>query len=120
MGFKESSEPTKMIVIADGDMIKNRYNASEGYGYPLGFDHYTNTQYANKEFLLNAINYLTGDQDFMESRSRDIKLRKLDPVKIKEQRLTYQCINIILPSLLLIIAGVVIYFVRSKKYSSKK
>lgn len=120
MGYKESSEPTKMIVVSDGDIIKNRYNSQEGYGYPLGYDHYTNTQYANKEFLLNAINYLTGDEGFMESRSKNIKLRKLDAVKIKDHRSLYQCVNLIIPSLLIIIAGIAIYFIRVKRYSSKK
>lgn len=118
MGYKQECDTTnKMIVIADGDMIKNNYSLRDGMGYPLGYDHYTNTQYANKEFLMNAIDYLVGDEAFMASRSRDIKLRKLDPVKTIKQRSTYQWINLVLPSALILIAGAVILVVRKKKYS---
>lgn len=117
MGYRQESEPTKMIVISDGDLIKNRFNASDGSGYPLGYDHYTRTQYANKEFLLNAVDYLIGDEGSLGSRSRDIRLRKLDVVKIKDQRTLYQVVNILVPSLLIVIAGAIILFVRKRKYT---
>ena len=117
MGYRQESVPTKMIVISDGDLIKNRFNASDGSGYPLGYDHYTRTQYANKEFLLNAVDYLIGDEGSLGSRSRDIRLRKLDVVKIKDQRTLYQVVNILVPSLLIVIAGAIILFVRKRKYT---
>ena len=117
MGYRQESVPTKMIVISDGDLIKNRFNASDGSGYPLGYDHYTRTQYANKEFLLNAVDYLIGDEGSLGSRSRDIRLRKLDVVKIKDQRTLYQVVNILVPSLLIVIAGTIILFVRKRKYT---
>ena len=116
MGFKESSKPTKMIVISDGDMIKNRYNYNDGSGYPMGFDSYTNTLYANKEFILNAVNYLTGDEGFMASRSRDIKLRKLDAMKLQTNRTKYQLLNVLLPSAIILAAGAVILFLRKRKW----
>ncbi|MCQ2261610.1 MAG: gliding motility-associated ABC transporter substrate-binding protein GldG [Bacteroidales bacterium] len=116
MGFKESSKPTKMIVISDGDMIKNRYNYNDGSGYPMGFDNYTNTLYANKEFILNAVNYLTGDEGFMSSRSREIKLRKMDAMKIQTNRTKYQLLNVLLPSAIILAAGAVILFLRKRKW----
>ena len=116
MGFKESSKPTKMIVISDGDLIKNRYNYNDGSGYPMGFDSYTNTLYANKEFILNAVNYLTGDEGFMASRSRDIKLRKLDAMKLQTNRTKYQLLNVLLPSAIILAAGAVILFLRKRKW----
>lgn len=116
MGFKESSKPTKMIVISDGDMIKNRYNYNDCSGYPMGFDSYTNTLYANKEFILNAVNYLTGDEGFMASRSRDIKLRKLDAMKLQTNRTKYQLLNVLLPSAIILAAGAVILFLRKRKW----
>lgn len=117
MGYRTESDDNKMIVIADGDIIKNRYNAQEGLGYPLGYDHYTQTQYANKIFLQNAIDYLIGEEGMMASRARSIKLRKLDAVKIREQRSRYQWLNLLIPSALILAAGGVIVLSRRRRYT---
>ena len=116
MGYREASAPNKMIVISDGDIIKNRYNSEDGAVFPVGYDYYTQTQYANKDLILNAVNYLVGDEGLLASRSRNIKLRKLDVVKVREQRSTYQVINVVLPVLIIALAGGVITIVRRKKY----
>ena len=119
MGVREKSDATKMIVISDGDIIRNRYIAQEGSVLPLGYDYYTQTQYANKDLLLGAVNYLVGDDGLMASRSRVIKLRKLDVMKCREQRTMYQVVNVVLPVLLLAAAGGIIVLVRSRKYKRK-
>ena len=119
MGFREQSDDNRMIVISDGDVIRNRYIASEGTVLPVGYDYYTQTLYANKELILNAVNYLVGDDGLLASRSRNITLRKLNVVKIQEQRTRYQVINVVLPVVLLALAGGVIVFVRKRKYTKK-
>ncbi len=116
MGFRNESGDNKMIVISDGDIVRNRFIAAEGAVLPMGYDFYTQTQYANKELLLNAVNYLVGDDGLMASRSRNIKLRKLDVMKVKEERTKYQIINVALPVALLALAGAVIVIARRKKY----
>ena len=116
IGYREVSKPTKMIVFSDGDIIKNRYDAEKDIIYPVGYDSYTRTLYANKELLLNAVNYLVGDEGLMDSRSRSITLRKLDENKCRERRSFYQVINIIAPLLLLGAAAAVIVIIRKKKY----
>jgi gliding-associated putative ABC transporter substrate-binding component GldG len=116
MGYKEVSDSTAMIVISDGDVIKNRFNYNDGTGYPLGYDFYTETMYANKELLLNCIDYLVGEEGSIASRSRDIKIRKLNVMKIKEEGTRYKLLNILLPSGLIILAGMVILVIRRKKY----
>ena len=116
IGYREVSKPTKMIVISDGDVIKNRFDADKEIIYPVGYDSYTRTLYANKELLLNAVNYLVGDEGLMDSRSRSITLRKLDESKTRDRRSFYQIINIIAPLLLLAAAGAIIIIVRKKKY----
>ena len=108
-----------MIVISDGDVIKNRFNFNDGTGYPLGYDFYTEMMYANKELLLNCIDYLVGEEGAIASRSRDIKIRKLNVMKIKEEGTRYKLINILLPTSLIVLAGVVIIFVRRNKYRKK-
>ena len=118
MGFKESSPENRMIVIADGDIIRNRY-MDDGAVLPLGYDYFTQTQYANKDLILNAVNYLVGDDGMMASRSRNIRLRKLDVMKVHEQRSRYQIINLVCPLVLLAAAGGVIAIARRRKYSKK-
>ncbi len=119
MGYRGEGDTTKMIVISDGDIIKNAFNYRQNYPYPLGYDKYTNTMYANKTFILNAINYLCGDEDYMESRSREIKIRKLNVAQIKENRLAYQVINVVVPIVIVIISGVTILLIRKNRYKKK-
>ena len=111
MGYREISDSTSMIVISDGDVIKNRFNFNDGTGYPLGYDFYTEMMY--------CIDYLVGEEGAIASRSRDIKIRKLNVMKIKEEGTRYKLINILLPTGLIVLAGVVIIFVRRNKYRKK-
>ena len=120
MGYRDEGDSTRMIVISDGDVIKNRFNYNDGTGYPLGYDFYTETMYANKELLLNCVDYLAGEGGSIASRSRDIKIRKLNVMKVKEERTKYQLLNILLPIGIIIAAGVVIYFLRRNQYKVKK
>ena len=119
MGYREVGDTTGMIIISDGDVIKNRFNYNDGTGYPLGYDFYTETMYANKELLLNCIDYLVGEEGAIASRSRDIKIRKLNVMKIKEEGTRYKLLNILLPTGIIILAGVVIIIVRRNKYRRK-
>ncbi|MCQ2274337.1 MAG: gliding motility-associated ABC transporter substrate-binding protein GldG [Bacteroidales bacterium] len=119
MGYRADGDSTRMIVFSDGDMIKNRFNFNDGTGYPLGYDFYTETMYANKELMLNCIDYLVGEEGSIASRSRNIKIRKLDVMKVKEDRIGYQLINILIPSGIIILAGIVIVIIRRKQYRKK-
>ena len=119
MGFREESDPTRMIVISDGDMIKNRFNFNDATCYPLGYDFYTETMYANKELLLNCVDYLVGEDGAIASRSRNIKIRKLNVMKIKEDRTGYQLLNLLLPSGIIVLAGIAIIIIRRKQFRKK-
>ena len=116
MGYREESDSTRMIVFSDGDIIKNRFNYEDATGYPLGYDFYTETMYANKELLLNCVDYLAGEDGAIASRSRNIKIRKLNVMKVKEERTRYQLLNIFLPVGLVVVAGVVIVLLRRKRF----
>ena len=117
LGFREKSKPTKMIVIADGDIAKNQFHNSKGYPLPLGFDQWTRQTYGNKDLLLNVMNYLCDDSGLISVRSRELKLRMLDSAKINNDRLFWQLINLILPILLVAGFGMVKYYLRKKTYS---
>lgn len=113
--FKAVSVPTSMIVVSDGDVAKN-YVSKNGKIYPLGFDRYTREQFGNKAFLLNAINYLCGDEALISIRSREINLRLLDKTKIKNEKLTWQLVNVLVPVVLIVLLGIVLYVLRKRKY----
>lgn len=117
IGFKESSKAAKMIVVADGDIIKNQLGQG-GRPLPLGYDRYTGQTYGNKEFILNAVNYLTDDSGLMEARSKDIQLRLLDKTRIDKNRISIQLLNLLLPVILVVVFGVLRHMSRKKRYVS--
>ena len=100
--IKTESKETRMIVIADADIIRNevRRVGLKETPLPLGQDKYTGQIFGNRDFLINCLNYLVDNNGIMELRSRELKLRLLNTAKIKTERLkwqTYQyyrsCIN---------------------------
>ena len=101
-GFESSSKENKMIVIADGDIGKNWFS-SRNEMIPLGPDQYTNVFYDNKKFLINCANYLLGDEALIAVRSKNIKMRMLDPKLVEENRSLIKILNIGLPIGLIII-----------------
>lgn len=117
IGYKDHGVSTKMIVIGDGDIIRNDIQSSSGKPYPLGFDKYTNQQFGNKNFILNCMNYLCDDSGLLSVRSRELTLRLLDKKKIKLDRLKWQIINTALPLLLVLVYGILHFFRRKRKYA---
>ncbi len=106
----------KMIVIADGDLALNQVSRTDG-PLAMGMNSYTRQQYANREFLLNAIEYMVDNSGILETRSKDYTLRLINKTSIEEDKSFWQLINIIVP-ILVIIGGVAIYqFVRRKVYT---
>ena len=116
------SKPTRMIVIADGDIIRNDVSWSGGVPEPLtlGLDRYTMQIFGNKDFLVNCINYLVEDNGLTEMRSREIKPRLLDQSRIRSQRLLWQLFNTVLPVLLIIMAGVAYNRLKQRHYRRVK
>jgi ABC-2 type transport system permease protein len=112
---KTESAPTKMIVIADGDVIKN--DVGRNGPLELGFDRGTGQLYGNKEFLLNAVNYLLDDDGLINIRSKEIAIAFLDSQKITAEKTKWQAINIALPLVLLGVFGFIFTFLRRKKYA---
>ena len=113
---KEKGDYAKMIVVADGDIIRNSVRREGNSLIPLtlGQDRYTQQIYGNKDFLVNALNYLVDDKGIMSLRSREMKLRLLNSEKVSSQRLTYQLINSLGPILLVILAGILYTYLRRR------
>lgn len=117
VNIPEMSKPAKMIVFSDGDIFKNQINSSDSSPYPLGFDRYTQQQYANKSLLLNAADYLSDDSGIISLRNKEIKLRLLDRAKIRQEKTFWQLINIGLPIILLIVCGIFQHYYSIRKYT---
>jgi len=107
--FRASSAPTAMVVISDGDVARNRFR-SDGRVLPLGYDRYARrVVYDNKEFLLNAINYLLQEDALISVRSRSIQLRSLDDARIRAERSGWQFVAVGMPLLVvMLLAGAVL------------
>ncbi|WP_299227861.1 gliding motility-associated ABC transporter substrate-binding protein GldG [uncultured Psychroserpens sp.] len=112
---KTRSSPTKMIIIADGDVIKNEVIRNKPQ--ELGFEFLTKRKFGNKEFLENAVNYLLNDDRLINIRTKEVKLAFLDSEKIKNQKLKWQIINIALPLVVLGFFGFAFNLFRRKRYS---
>ncbi len=119
IGFTEQSRNTKMIVIADGDIIKNQMQLSGGnyIPLPLGYDKYTGQQFGNKELILNAMNYLTDDSGLITIRSKELKLRLLDRTKVEKERTYWQVLNTVVPVILVLIFGLIQAILRKQRYT---
>ncbi|WNM17764.1 gliding motility-associated ABC transporter substrate-binding protein GldG [Flavobacterium capsici] len=114
--FKNSGNDNKMIVISDGDVIKNQLDKN-GQPLELGFDKWTNNLYANKEFMLNCVNYLLDDNGLINIRSKEVNLPMLDTKKVYDEYTFSQVITVGLPLVVLLIFGVLFTVLRKKKYS---
>jgi gliding-associated putative ABC transporter substrate-binding component GldG len=115
--YKEKSINTQMIVISDGDVIRNEVQYSTKKPYPLGYDKYTNQTYGNKNFILNCINYLCDDSGLISVRARELTLRLLDKKKVLNERLKWQLINVLLPLLAILLFGIAHDIIRKRKYA---
>ncbi|MEQ8239575.1 MAG: gliding motility-associated ABC transporter substrate-binding protein GldG [Cyclobacteriaceae bacterium] len=113
----EKGKASKVIVISDGDLIRNDLNVEDGTPLALGVEPYTQTTYGNEDLIMNLIDYLVDDFGLVETKSKEIKIRPLDKIKVKEQRTWLQFINVGLPILLIILFGIVKAFYRKKKNS---
>jgi gliding motility-associatede transport system auxiliary component len=117
--IKTRSSETKMIVVADGDIIRNDVSRAgkTATPLPLGQDRYTEEMYGNRDFIINCMNYLVDNNGLMELRSREMKLRLLDKSRIRNEKLMWQIINITGPVLLVILAGIIYGIIRKKIYT---
>jgi ABC-2 type transport system permease protein len=115
--LKEESKKTSIVIIADGDVARNDVNPRTNQPQPLGFDPMTNVTFANRDFLLNTMAYLTNANGLIQARSKEVKIRPLDKVKIKDERLKWQVVNLALPLVLLIAYGVVRSYLRKRKFA---
>ena len=119
--FKENSKNTKMIIVSDGDIIRNTYSEKTGNVYPLGYDKFGKFVYpGNKTFIMNAVHYLCdNNQDLLLSplKTKELQLRLLDKEKVQKYKFYIQLLNLLLPILIIIILGIFYSYSKKKKYA---
>ncbi|MCO6358297.1 gliding motility-associated ABC transporter substrate-binding protein GldG [Roseivirga pacifica] len=118
--LKEQSEETKIVVVSDGDIIRNEKNLRTGAPFELGYNPFADQgeklKYANKDFLFNALAYLVDENGVITSRAKEITLRPLNRVKVREERVNWQILNLVGPLVLLSIFGLIRALWRKHKY----
>jgi len=116
--YKEISEPTKMIVVSDGDVARNRVRKDGTSFSPLGYNEFERYLFANKDFMVNAIEYLLDEQGVIEARGKEVKLRLLDTVEAQENAGFWQLVNIGLPLGFLAVFGLAYNWLRRRRYAN--
>jgi gliding-associated putative ABC transporter substrate-binding component GldG len=114
--MEQATTPGKMIVVADGDIAMNGMNPVRG-PLTMGENTYTRITYANKDFFMNCISYLSGNEKLLQSRAKNYTVRLLDPVK-KENIGVWQFVTTVVPLILLVVIAFIFYIIRKKKYST--
>jgi ABC-2 type transport system permease protein len=120
----EKSKPAQMLVISDGDIVKNQLNIVNPQlpkGLPLttGYDQFTGMQYGNKDFLLNAFDYLLDESGLMELRGRELKIRLLDSQRVKSERSFWIGLNAALPIGIILLFAFFQIQMRKRRFAKK-
>lgn len=116
ISFKKQSEPNKMIVVSDGDVAKNTVKGGGQSYNPLGWNEFDKYKFANKDFIINMIEYMIDDRGLIAARGKDIKLRMMDTTRAKEESNKWQLINLVLPLAFLGLFGFGFNWVRRRRF----
>lgn len=112
------ARPSKVLVLSDGDFIRSELDPKTGRPFRLGFDRMANTEFANRELVLNAVDYMLDESGLIAVRGKQITLRPLDKLKVAEQRSRWQALNLVVPLALLGVFGAVRAWRRKQRYAS--
>jgi ABC-2 type transport system permease protein len=113
--IEESEKPTRMVVVADGDVITNDFQ--KGRALACGYDKYSGTFFGNRSFVENVMDYLADDSGLMSVRNKEFKIRLLDPQELEKNGQMLRILNCALPPLLVLLFAIAKFYTRRKKYS---
>ena len=115
--FKAMGEPSKIVICSDGDLVLNDLDRRSGNPLPLGFDGVSNHTFGNQDFVMNALDYLIDNNGIIAARGKDVKLRPLDKIKVRQEQTFWQALNMLLPVLIIIGFGAIWFYLRRKRYA---
>jgi ABC-2 type transport system permease protein len=110
----KKSEHTRQIVVAAGSAIRNDWHQNQPL--PLGFDRYTQTQFGNRDFMLNAVLYLTDDEGWLQLRQKEVTLRLINDKRAQHARVAAQAVSIVIPLVILFVLGTAVLVAKRRKY----
>ena len=116
--FRESGEPSRIIFISDGDVIRNEFDLQSGQPLDLGVDPYAGVNYGNGELVTRLLDYLMDEDGLVMIRAKEIQIRPLDRVKVQEEKTKWQVINVLLPIVVIILFGGVKFYLRKRKFAN--
>ena len=108
-----------MIVVSAGEIFSNDYTTKDGM-LPMGYYRFTGDFFANKDFLLNCLEYLTDHSGILEARSKEVKLRMLDNGRAKEEKATWQFVNVAIPIFIVLVFASAYFFFRKRRYEIRQ
>lgn len=115
--YRDLSKETKMIVISDADIIRNKVNWDKKEFYALGYDRFTQRTYGNKEFIMNCMHYLLDDDGLINARSKEFRIRLLDKQRVDKEKKKWQILNTAFPIALVLLFGSLLAWIRKRKYA---
>ena len=111
---RKSSTRTRQIVIGSGSIPLNE--TQKGQMLPMGYDRYSGMQFSNRDFIANAVLWLTDSEGLISLREKSVALRLLNDRRAHDKRLTVQLVSTISPIAILAIIGGLVVIIRKKKY----
>lgn len=118
MEYLPVGKPAKMLVMSYGKLINNLYNPENNEYMPMGYNTFDKILYGNKDFVINAVEYMFDESGILSARAKEVKLRLLDNVRIKEEKTYWQMLNVLLPISLLVLGTFVFNYIRRKRFAS--
>lgn len=116
--FKETLVEGKVILMSDGDFVTNKVSPDRSMVYPMGFDQYAGKKFANKDLVLSFVEYLSGNEELVNIKQKEFKIRPLDKQKVKQEKQYWQMFNILFPLAVLFGFGLLKYVHRKSQYNS--
>lgn len=129
----ESKEEGKVILVGNSHCIANRYDSmpnnmsGEMMFRPLALNDLRMDPelaelqiplfFGNQEFFQNTVDYVMGDNSVLDIRSRQIDIHELNKAKVQEEAGSYKFMNMVLPSLLVIVFAIIMNVLRRRKYA---
>lgn len=116
--IRKQSVATRQVVVGSGSIIMNEVERNQVL--PMGYDRYNQIQFSNRDFIANALLWLTDSEGLIRLREKTVALRLLNDKRAHDERARVQAISTISPIAILALLGGVIWIIRKRKYASKK
>jgi len=132
---QESTTEGKVVLVGNGRFIANRYDSTvnemtgqmmyKANEFPdLRMDeelYQLNIPllFGNQEFFQNMVDYVMGDNSVLDIRSRQINIHEIDNSKVQSRAGLLKLINLLVPTIILILIAVGFGIRRKRKYTVK-